>query len=62
MTQAKETDLGPLTWVKGEIDAALQRTAAALAEAADKVIRLKNGKIRDITVNAQPKAVSEVAW
>lgn len=34
----------------------------ALAEAADKVIRLKNGKIRDITVNAQPKAVSEVAW
>lgn len=35
---------------------------AALAEAADKVIRLKNGKIRDITVNAQPKAVSEVAW
>jgi putative ABC transport system ATP-binding protein len=35
---------------------------AALAEAADKVIRLKNGKIRDITVNTQPKAVSEVAW
>lgn len=35
---------------------------AALAEAADKVIRVKNGKIRDITVNAQPKAVSEVAW
>lgn len=35
---------------------------AALAEAADKVIRLKNGKIRDITVNAKPKAVSEVAW
>lgn len=35
---------------------------AALAEAADKVIRLINGKIRDITVNAQPKAVSEVAW
>ena len=35
---------------------------AALAEAADKVIRLKNGKIRDITVNTQPKAVSEVGW
>ncbi len=34
MTQANETDLGPLTWVKGEIDAALQRTTAALAEAA----------------------------
>ncbi len=34
MTQANETDLGPLTWVKGEIDAALQRTTAALTEAA----------------------------
>ncbi|ENO89407.1 Hpt domain-containing protein [Thauera linaloolentis] len=33
MTQATETDLGPLTWVKGEIDAALQRSADALAEA-----------------------------
>ena len=34
MTQVNETDLGPLTWVKGEIDAALQRTTAALTEAA----------------------------
>ncbi len=33
MKQANETDLGPLTWVKGEIDAALQRSATALAEA-----------------------------
>ncbi|HQZ02846.1 MAG TPA: Hpt domain-containing protein, partial [Thauera sp.] len=33
MTHATATDLGPLTWVKGEIDAALQRTASALAEA-----------------------------
>jgi len=35
---------------------------AALAEAADRVIRIKNGKIRDITENALPKAVSEVNW
>ena len=33
MTLATETDLGPLTWVKGEIDAALQRTADALDQA-----------------------------
>ena len=33
MTHATATDLGPLTWVKGEIDAALQRTASALAKA-----------------------------
>jgi len=33
MTYATETDLGPLTWVKGEIDAALQRAADALAGA-----------------------------
>ena len=35
---------------------------AVLAEAADKVIRMKNGKIRDITVNEQPLAVGEVSW
>lgn len=34
----------------------------ALAEAADKVIRIKNGKIREIITNESPKAVSEVAW
>ncbi|EMS69298.1 ABC transporter ATP-binding protein [Ruminiclostridium cellobioparum] len=35
---------------------------AALAQAADRVIRLKNGKVRDITVNEAPLAVSEVNW
>lgn len=35
---------------------------AALAQAADKVIRVKNGKIRDVTVNESPMAVSEVNW
>ncbi|ANQ86617.1 putative pilus biogenese protein [Azoarcus olearius] len=34
MTHATEADLGPLTWVKSEIDAALGRAAAALDEAA----------------------------
>ena len=35
---------------------------AALAEAADRVIRMKNGKIRDVAENKNPKAVSEVSW
>ncbi|MDR3318009.1 MAG: ABC transporter ATP-binding protein [Clostridiales bacterium] len=35
---------------------------SALAEAADKVIKLKNGKIKEITVNKNPKSVSEVNW
>lgn len=35
---------------------------AALAEAADRVIRIRNGKIREIAQNASPKAVSEVNW
>ena len=35
---------------------------AILAEAADRVIRIRNGKIRDITENVSPKAVSEVSW
>lgn len=35
---------------------------AALAECADKVIRVKNGKINSITVNDNPKAVKEVNW
>ncbi len=35
---------------------------AALAQAADKVIRIKNGKIRDVTINENPLAVSEVNW
>lgn len=33
-----------------------------LAEAADKVIYLKNGKINDIVINKTPKDVSEVEW
>ncbi|NMG50197.1 response regulator [Azoarcus communis] len=34
MTQAKELDLGPLTWVKSEIDLALARAAESLEAAA----------------------------
>lgn len=34
----------------------------ALAQAADKVIRIKNGKVRDITINESPLAVNEVNW
>ena len=33
MSPAHELDLGPLTWVKGEIDLALERANSALAEA-----------------------------
>lgn len=35
---------------------------SALAEAADKIIRVKNGNIKDIIINENPKAVSEVNW
>lgn len=35
---------------------------AALAEAADKIIKVKNGKIREIIINKNPKSVSEVNW
>jgi len=35
---------------------------AVLAESADRVIRIKNGKIREIVENPVPKAVSEVNW
>ncbi len=35
---------------------------SALAQTAHKVIRMKNGRIRDITVNESPLAVSEVNW
>lgn len=34
----------------------------ALAQAADRVIRIRNGKIEDITVNQIPLAISEVNW
>lgn len=35
---------------------------SALAEAADKIIKVKNGKIKDVIINESPKAVSEVKW
>jgi len=35
---------------------------AVLAEAADRMIRIKNGKIREIIENTSPKAISEVNW
>lgn len=35
---------------------------SVLAQAADKVIRIKNGKVKDITINESPLAVSEVNW
>lgn len=35
---------------------------AALAEAADKIIKVKNGKIKDVIINENLKAVSEVNW
>lgn len=35
---------------------------SALAEAADKVIKVKNGKINDIMLNENPKAICEVVW
>jgi putative ABC transport system ATP-binding protein len=35
---------------------------AILAEAADKVIRIKNGQIESIVVNENPKKVSDLEW
>lgn len=35
---------------------------AALAQAADKVIHIKNGRITDVTINETPIDVSEVNW
>lgn len=35
---------------------------AILAEAADKVIRIKNGQIEDITVNENPRKVTDLEW
>lgn len=35
---------------------------ASLAEAADKVIKLKNGKVKEIVINETPKPVKEVNW
>ena len=35
---------------------------AILAEAADKVIRIKNGQIENITINENPKKVEDLEW
>lgn len=35
---------------------------AILAEAADKVIRIKNGQIEDISINVNPKKVEDLDW
>ena len=35
---------------------------AILAEAADKVIRIKNGQVEDIVVNEHPKKVADLEW
>lgn len=35
---------------------------AAIAEVADKVIRVHNGTISEVNINTNPKAVSEIAW
>jgi len=35
---------------------------AILAEAADKVIRIKNGQIESITINDNPKRVTDLEW
>ena len=35
---------------------------AILAEAADKVIRIKNGQIESITLNENPKNVTDLEW
>lgn len=33
-----------------------------IAEIADRVIRLKNGKVEKIEINENPKAIEEVKW
>ena len=35
---------------------------ADIAKCADKVIRMKNGKIREIKINEKPLSVEEVEW
>ena len=35
---------------------------AILAEAADKVIRIKNGQIESIVINENPKKVTDLEW
>ena len=33
-----------------------------IAKAADKVIRMKNGQILDVTVNEKPMSIKELEW
>ena len=35
---------------------------AAIAPMADKVIRFKNGKTEDVTINKKPKSIDEIEW
>ena len=35
---------------------------AIIADIADKVIRVKNGKIESVTINKKPKLVKEIDW
>ena len=35
---------------------------AALAECADKVIRLSNGRIKEMICNESPKEIDEISW
>ena len=35
---------------------------AIIADIADKVIRIKNGQVSDITINEHPKLVEELDW
>ena len=35
---------------------------AVLAEAADKVIRIKNGQIESIVINENPKKIDDLEW
>ncbi|MBQ9012395.1 MAG: ABC transporter ATP-binding protein [Bacilli bacterium] len=35
---------------------------AAIAPMADKIIRFKNGKVEDVTINKKPKSIDEIEW
>ena len=37
-------------------------SSADIARCADKVIRMKNGKIREIRINESPVSIQEVEW
>lgn len=60
MSSAHELDLGPLTWVKGEIDLALERAVSALAEAGSAPDRLGRIKFAQTHVHQAHGALSIV--